>query len=38
MLTLNHLILVSLDSLFHQLSVDGKFVKLHDHLSPQFNV
>ena len=26
-----HLILVSLDSLFHQLSVDGKFVKFHDH-------
>ena len=36
-LTLNHLILVSLDSLFHQLSMDSKFVKFHDHLTPQFN-
>ena len=30
--------LVSLDSLFHQLSVDRKFIKFHDHLSPKFNV
>ena len=27
----NHLILVSLDSLFHQLSVNSKIIKLHDH-------
>ena len=33
----NHLILVSFDSLFHQLSVDSKFIKFLDHLSPQFN-
>ena len=37
-LSLNHLILVLLDSLFHQLCVDSKFVKFHDHLAPQLNV
>ena len=37
-LTLNHLILVSLNSLFDQLSVNKKFVKFHDHFAPQFNV
>ena len=30
---LNHLILVSLDSSFYQLSVDGKFVEFRVHLT-----
>ena len=34
----NHLILVLLDSLFHQLSVDSKIVKFHHHFTLQFNV
>ena len=34
----NHLILVSLGSLFHEISVARKFIKFHDHLAPQFNV
>ena len=37
-LNLNHLIPVSLDSLFHQLSVDIKFLKFHHYLALQFNV
>ena len=32
-LTSNHLILVSLYSLFHQLSVDSKILKFHDYLA-----
>ena len=33
----NRLILVSLDLLFHQLSVDRKIIKFHHHLTSQFD-
>ena len=34
----NHLILVSLDSLFHQLSVNSKITKFHHHLTLQIDI
>ena len=34
----NLLILVSLDSLFHQIFVDSKIVKFHHYLTLQFDV
>ena len=34
----NHLIFISLDSLFNNLSMYRKIVKFHHHLTPQFNV
>ena len=34
----NHFILVSLDSSFHQLSMDSKFMEFRVHLTLQFDV